>query len=114
MAVLLKFQMFQPSMTGADKSGQNQVAGELASPTTLPLHRSRSAQSSSVLHLVTLIAYVLHEMRLLQLLNVLYASKKNFFLYYKQIFILCMLLKLFCSFKTGYFVSSCNQIGVLH
>jgi hypothetical protein len=81
IALLLKFQLFQPFVNGYDKPGQNQVAGELASPAILPLHRSLSAQSSSLLHLVTLTAVMLYEVRLLQSPNVFYAPENVSFLF---------------------------------
>jgi hypothetical protein len=79
-ALLLKFQLFQPFVTGSDKPGQNQVAGELASPTILPLHRSLSVQSCSVLHLVTLTAIILYDVRHLQSPNVFYDPQNVSFL----------------------------------
>jgi hypothetical protein len=79
--LLLKFQPFQPFMTGSDKPGQNQVAGELSSPALLPLHRLLSAQTSSVLHLVTLSAIMFYEAKLLQSPNVFCAPENVSFLF---------------------------------
>jgi hypothetical protein len=81
IALLLKFQVFQPFVTGSEKPRQNQVAGELSSPALLPLHSSLSAQTSSVLHLVTLPAIMLYEARLLQSPNVFYAPENVSFLF---------------------------------
>ena len=83
----LKFQLFQPLVAGSDKPGQNQVAGELASPAVLPLHRSLSAQSSTVLHLVTMSAVMLCEVRPLQSPNVFYAPQNVSFLFETACFV---------------------------
>jgi len=87
IAMLLKFQLFHLFVAGSDKAGQNQVAGELASPAILPLHLSPSAQSSTALHLVTMSAIMLYEVRPLQSPNVSYAPENVSFLFATACFV---------------------------
>lgn len=78
------------------------MAGRSALPPLLLLHRSFLAQQSSVFRKVKLIAFVLYEMRVLQSVDVFYAS--HFFTENKVPFLLsllvifCVVILAFCKF----------------
>ena len=56
--------LFQPFETSSSELGRGHMAGELASLILLLLHRSLTAQLSSVLHQMGLTAFVFYGMRL--------------------------------------------------